>query len=39
MEDVWLGWKHRNESRINETMFGVGGGGAKATAETLQYCF
>lgn len=31
MEDVWLGWKHRNESRMNEAMLG-GGGGAKATS-------
>lgn len=28
MEDVWLGWKHRNESRMNEAMLG----GAKATS-------
>lgn len=24
MENVWLGWKHRNESRINETRSGEG---------------
>lgn len=27
MEDVWLGWKHRNESRMNCNV-----GGAKATS-------
>lgn len=32
MEAVWLGWKHRNESRMNEAMLR----GAKATSEDPQ---